>query len=119
MMTLNVRGIAKLYFKSFKGLSYSSWRGILFSLFESLLIGIFYFLSIYFVNDLHLSVLTSGFIISFYGVGAILGGYLGGYFSDKFSSDFISAAGLIVQAICYSVFIWVDSLIGLVTLVSI
>lgn len=89
------------YINSYLGLSASSWRGIALSLFESILVGVFYFLSIYFVNDLHLSVSSAGLIISACGAGSVLGGYAGGILSDRFSPIRISALALLIQGFAY------------------
>ncbi len=100
-MMASIINVGKFYFSSFAGLTSNSWKGITLSLFESALIGIFYYLSMYFVNDLKLSVATSGMIISFYGVGAILGSYIAGTLSDRISPVYISTIALIIQSIAF------------------
>ncbi len=91
--------LIKNYFTSYVGLSFLCWQGILLNGIESTLIGIYYFLPLYFVKNLHLSVMLAGMLISFYGMGTIMGGFLGGKLSDKFTPGLISIYSLFLQAI--------------------
>lgn len=91
----------KFYFRSFRGLSSAAWRGVILTLVDSTMIGVYYFLSTYFMSELHFSVTMCGAIISCHGVGAIFGGRVGGKCADKFSASLVSACSLLVQAIGY------------------
>lgn len=91
----------KNYLKSYNGLSKSCWEGIFLNCIVSSLTGVFYFLSLYFVKILHFNIALVGTIISFYGIGAILGGFIGGKTSDKISPRIVSAVMLLIQAIGY------------------
>ncbi len=101
--------LGKSYLKSYAGLPTSCWRGVALSLTESTLMGVFYFLSIYFVNDLHIDIATAGRIISCWGLGAIVGGYLGGKLSDKISPGNTLAYSLLIQAIGYLLLIKIQT----------
>ncbi len=61
--------LIKRYFSSYAGLSKLCWQGIGIGFVEATLSGVCFFLSIYFVNTLHLSIAIAGVIISFYGLG--------------------------------------------------
>ncbi|OGT37192.1 MAG: hypothetical protein A3F12_04205 [Gammaproteobacteria bacterium RIFCSPHIGHO2_12_FULL_38_14] len=98
------------YCRVYRGLSRLSWRGILLTFIESTLCGVFYYLSYYFVHDLHLPVSQAGMIISCYGIGAILGGLVGGKLSDKTSPHFVSIGSLILQGIGYFALIEISNL---------
>jgi MFS family permease len=89
------------YVIGYSGLSKKCWQGIIAGMISSMFAGAFYFLTIYFVNYLHLNIKTSGFIISFYGMGAIAGGYLGGRLSDKFTPLPVSIISLLIRAIIF------------------
>lgn len=41
------------------------------------------FTSLYLTRELHFSIATAGFIMSFYGIGSVLGSYLGGWLTDR------------------------------------
>lgn len=87
------------YITNFAGLSTSCWQGIVLVFIEAALGGICFFLSIYFVEIVHLDVTTSGIILSFYGLGKILGGLIGGKLSDKFSPAKIAMLGLFLEGL--------------------
>lgn len=89
------------YIKHYDGLSRACWFGIAINFIISLLCGVYYFLSLYFVTELHLSIATAGLIISSYGVGAIFGGIAGGQLSDKYSPIRVMSLCLLVQTIIY------------------
>jgi len=74
-------------------------KGIYLNFFGSALASVYYFLSIYFVDVLGMNVSTAGILISFYGIGTIVGGYIGGYLSDKISPRIVSSIGLFGQSI--------------------
>ncbi len=96
--------LSQFYIQSYRGLSTTCWRGLILSLLESTCVSTFYFLSIYFVNDLQMSIATAGTIISAYGFGAIAGGYVGGKLSDLSSPTKIMTMSLSIQAVCYLLF---------------
>jgi len=96
--------IGKAYLRSYQGLSPSCWSGIFLSLIESTLAGTFYFLSVYFVNELHFSVAQAGMLISCFGMGAIIGGFASGKLSDRFSPAIVSASSLFLQGLIYLAF---------------
>ena len=64
------------YLLSYSNFNKGCWQSVLLTLIESMATGICFFLSIYFVSYLQLSIAISGFLISAYGVGTICGGEL-------------------------------------------
>jgi MFS family permease len=96
-----ITAIIKNYFSNYTGLPRSCWQGIFLNFIESALAAVYYFLSIYFVDILHINISTAGIIISFYGLGTILGGFVGGKMSDKISPRIVSMASLLGQAITF------------------
>ena len=76
-------GFYNLYKESFSGLSRNVWI-----LATALFINrsgstLLLFISLYLTRDLGFSLSEAGSIVSFYGLGSILGAYLGGWFTDK------------------------------------
>lgn len=100
-MTGYLSSTLKAYLQHYAGLSSTCWQGIFINLVESTLVGICYFLPFYFVNELNLSIATAGVIISFYGLGTMIGGFIGGKLSDKTSPGFISVLCLLTQAAAF------------------
>ncbi len=91
----------KNYMNNYSGLPTACWQGIFLTFVNAISIGICFFLSLYYVNDLHFSVAMSSLLISCYGSGTIIGGILGGKLSDRLSSRFVSIISLSIQAICF------------------
>lgn len=94
-------GILKNYIASYRGLSTSVWQGIIISFVEATLVGICYFLSIYFVNDLKISVENAGLLLTCYGLGTIVGALISGKLCDYFSPGIISIISLLLQSLGY------------------
>lgn len=92
---------ARNYLGSFTGLPTMAWKGIFISLIESSLIAICYYLAIYYVKELHFTILQSSTLITCYGVGSMVGAYLAGKLADKFSSKLISSIALFIQSTTY------------------
>ncbi len=103
----------KQYFNHYCGLNKAIWKMMLLNFINSIILSICYFLPIYFVNKLHLSITTSGFIISFYGIGTIFGGMISGKLSDKISSVILCAINLGMQGIAFILLLFVHSPLGL------
>src|SRR5579871_871037 len=108
-MTEYFSSAIKSYLKNYAGLSASCWQGIFINFVESILTGLCYFLPLYFVNELNLSVATAGMIISFYGLGTILGGFIGGKISDKTSPGLVSILCMLLQATAFIALIRLQS----------
>lgn len=98
---LKITYLFRRYLDSFSGLPIIVWKGIFISLIESTLIGICYYLSLYFVEQLHLTVIQSSILISSYGIGTILGGFFGGKFSDRMSPAIVSSLSLLLQSCAF------------------
>src|SRR5579862_2841345 len=99
-MVIVTRTIKK-YFKTYSGLPLTCWHGIILSLLQSILMDIYYFFPLYFTEQLHLNIATTGIIISLYGAGTILGGIIGGKLSDKISPNYIIISSLIGHGIIF------------------
>lgn len=91
--------LIKSYLTNYQGLPKTCWQRIFVAFINTISGGIIYFLSIYFVQQLHFNLVTAGFILSFYGVGTTLGGIGGGKLADNFSPTVISAVSLFLKAI--------------------
>lgn len=94
-------GLGHKYFNSYRGLSFQCWQRLLLTFFVSLATGVIFFLTIYFVHDLHLNVAVAGFIMSFYGIGNVVGGLLGGKLSDHFKPVYVAILALCILAVAY------------------
>ncbi|HIC8755293.1 MFS transporter [Elizabethkingia anophelis] len=56
------------------------------------------FLGVYMTDQLEFSIKESGIVLSFYGVGSVIGSWLGGYFTDKFGEYRVQSTSLFLCA---------------------
>ncbi|WP_051230714.1 MDR family MFS transporter [Epilithonimonas caeni] len=56
------------------------------------------FLGVYMTDHLHFSLENAGIVLSFYGIGSVLGSWLGGYLTDKFGEYYIQSWSLFLSA---------------------
>jgi len=74
---------------------------IFFNIIHSIIASLCYFLSPYFVNNLHLSISQASAIIAFFSLGAIFGGLISGKLSDLFSPKLISILNILAEAAAF------------------
>lgn len=99
----------KKYASNYNDLPAQCWRSIILSALNTLSIGVCFFLSLYFVTVLHISIQTTGIIIACYGLGTVIGGFAGGKLSDAFSPKMVSIASLFIQTLSFLCLIKVTS----------
>ena len=96
------------YKLSFTGMSKNAWI-LTFSMFinrsGSMVI---FFLMLYLTNDLNYPLEEAGLIISFYGMGAMIGAFAGGWFSDKFGTKIVQLFSLFFGGIGYIILAYVE-----------
>lgn len=56
------------------------------------------FLGVYMTDYLRFSLESAGLVLSFYGIGSVLGSWLGGYLTDKFGEYYIQSWSLFLSA---------------------
>jgi predicted MFS family arabinose efflux permease len=72
------------FVNSFRGLPREVWLLSAVSLINRSGAMVICFMTLYFTQALHFDIKNAGYIMSFYGFGAIVGTYLGGYLIDRF-----------------------------------
>lgn len=95
----------RIYFKNYAGIEKECWQRIFLTFLNDATAGFCFFLSLYFVEILHLSVTESGIILSFYGLGTVVGGSLSGKLSDHFNPRYISIYSLLLKAVTFFILI--------------
>jgi len=93
--------ITKRYFAHYKGLPSACWQRIGLEFVNDMAGGVCFFLSLYFVDVLHINIAVAGLIISSYGLGTAIGGITGGKLSDKISPSVVSIISLFIKAIVF------------------
>ena len=96
-----MKNLFNKFISNYSNLSKECWQSIFLTFVESSATGICFFLSLYFVSVLHMSIASAGFLISAYGVGTIFGGILGGKLSDYLSAKRVSVFSLLIQSIAF------------------
>lgn len=90
--------ILKSYTKSFKGLSQEVWMLSVVMLINRSGSMVLPFLGVYMTDYLRFSLESAGLVLSFYGIGSVLGSWLGGYLTDKFGEYYIQSWSLFLSA---------------------
>lgn len=75
--------LINIYTNSFKGLSQESWMLALVMLINRAGSMVLPFLGVYMTDHLHFSIENTGVVLSFFGIGSVLGSWLGGMITDK------------------------------------
>lgn len=98
---INLQLATKRYLSNYTGLPTACWQGIMLGFLNAISIGVCFFMSLYFIDTLHISVATTGFLISAYGVGMTFGGILGGKLSDLLSPKIVSIVSVLLQSLTF------------------
>ncbi len=86
-----------IYTNSFKGLSRESWMLALVMLINRSGSMVLPFLGVYMTDHLHFSIENSGIILSFFGIGSVIGSWLGGMITDKIGEYRVQSLSLLLS----------------------
>ncbi|KMQ65368.1 MFS transporter [Chryseobacterium angstadtii] len=89
--------LISVYTSSFKGLSEESWMLALVMLINRAGSMVLPFLGVYMTAHLHFSIENSGIILSFFGIGSVLGSWLGGLITDKIGEYRVQSLSLLLS----------------------
>ena len=89
--------LINLYTNSFKGLSQESWMLALVMLINRSGSMVLPFLGVYMTNHLHFSIENTGIVLSFFGIGSVLGSWLGGFITDKIGEYKVQSFSLLLS----------------------
>lgn len=118
-MSILIEPILKRYINSYSGLPKASRYGLALSFIESVLGGICFFLSFYFVKELHIKISIAGIIISFYAIGTAFGGIIGGKLSDASSPKKVAAVSLLIESLAFLGLSFTHNVIALIVILFI
>ncbi len=105
--------LIQLYKDSFSGLSKEIWALSVVTLINRSGTIVILFLSIYLIKELNFSMSQAGIIMSFYGVGSLLGTYLGGKLTDSIGFYKVQLWSLLLTGIMFFLLIYFKSFWGL------
>lgn len=89
--------ILHLYTSSFKGLSQESWMLALVMLINRSGSMVLPFLGVYMTDHLHFSIENSGIVLSFFGIGSVIGSWLGGMITDRLGEYRVQSLSLLLS----------------------
>ena len=80
-----MKNIISIYRNSFSNLQSNIWILGFITFINRSGAMVIVFTSLYLTNDLHYSIADAGVIMSFYGIGSVLGAYTGGWLTDRYN----------------------------------
>lgn len=97
------------YLSHYAGLPAYCWKRMVVSFISTIASGLGFYISLYFVLELHMNPMLAGILVSCFGVGTIIGGYISGRLSDKYSPSRLSSVSLFMESICFFILPFVTS----------
>ncbi len=86
-----------LYTNSFKGLSKESWMLALVMLINRSGSMVLPFLGVYMTDHLKFNIENTGIVLSFFGIGSVIGSWFGGFITDKFGEYKVQYLSLLLS----------------------
>ncbi|WP_183560495.1 MDR family MFS transporter [Mucilaginibacter sp. SP1R1] len=93
--------VIQLYQKAYSGLSKNSWYLSLVMFINRSGTMVVPFMSIYTIQQLHFTIVQSGWVMAFFGIGAISGAFIGGKLTDKIGFYDIQVGALLIGGILF------------------
>ncbi|WP_240452752.1 MULTISPECIES: MFS transporter [Sphingobacterium] len=90
--------ILRAYTDSFKGLSQEAWMLSIVMLINRTGSMVIPFLGVYMADHLKFDITHTGIVLSFYGIGSVIGSWLGGFFTDRFGEYRVQSLSLFLSA---------------------
>lgn len=110
-------GLLRIYVDSFKGLSKEAWMLSIVMLINRSGSMVLPFLGVYMTDQLNFSIKESGIVLSFYGIGSVIGSWLGGYFTDKFGEYRVQSTSLFLSAPLFLLIPFFSSITGMAAII--
>ncbi|MGJ7033567.1 MFS transporter [Niabella hirudinis] len=96
-------GILRIYINSFKGLSKEAWMLAVVMLINRAGSMVLPFLGVYMTDHLHFSLKESGLVLSFFGIGSVVGSWLGGFITDRIGEFKVQRFSLFLSAPMFAI----------------
>lgn len=109
--------ILRVYLNSFTGLSRESWMLAIVMLINRSGSMVLPFLGVYMTDHLHFSLEDSGLVLSFFGVGSLIGSWLGGFFTDRFGEFRVQLSSLFLSAPLFAILPFFTTVQGLAAII--
>ncbi|WP_419698596.1 MFS transporter [Mucilaginibacter sp. NFX135] len=93
--------VIQLYKQAYSGLSKNSWYLSIVMFINRSGTMVVPFMSIYTIQQLHFTIVQSGWVMAFFGIGAISGAFIGGRLTDKIGFYDIQVGALLIGGILF------------------
>lgn len=110
-------GILRIYTNAFKGLSKEAWMLAAVMLINRSGSMVLPFLGVYMTDHLHFGLKESGIVLSFFGVGSVVGSWLGGYITDRLGAFKVQCFSLFLSAPLFAVIPFFTTVHGLAAMI--
>ncbi|MDN4013936.1 MFS transporter [Chryseobacterium gambrini] len=106
-----------LYTNSFKGLSKESWMLALVMLINRAGSMVLPFLGVYMTDHLKFSIENTGIVLSFFGIGSVIGSWLGGFITDRIGEYKVQYLSLLLSVPLFCMIPLFKTEIGVATII--
>lgn len=106
-----------LYTNSFKGLSKESWMLALVMLINRAGSMVLPFLGVYMTDHLKFSIENTGVVLSFFGIGSVIGSWLGGFITDRIGEYRVQYLSLLLSVPLFCMIPLFKTEIGVATII--
>ena len=109
--------ILRIYINSFNGLSKEAWMLAAVMLINRSGSMVLPFLGVYMTDHLHFGLKDSGIVLSFFGIGSVIGSWLGGFITDRFGEFRVQVLSLFLSAPVFAIIPLFTSVQGLAMII--
>jgi len=112
-----MKRLFSLYIDAYRGLSPESWMLAAVMLLNRAGSMVLPFLGVYMVDHLHFTLSESGFVLSFFGIGAVIGSFLGGYITDRLGEFRVQSFSLFASVVLFCLMPLFTTVAGLAAMI--
>ncbi|STX27526.1 multidrug resistance protein, MFS family [Legionella beliardensis] len=113
------KSVGQTYYSNYRGVPSACWIDIFFNLLNAMSVGVCFFLSLYFVDELHFNMIIVGLLMSSYGIGTVVGGIVSGKSCDRYLPRKLTILSLILQCVAFFSLAWFHTFEWLITILFI
>ncbi|CAD7812070.1 Multidrug resistance protein MdtH [Chryseobacterium aquaeductus] len=111
--------LLKIYINSYKGLSAESWMLALVMLINRSGSMVLPFLGVYMTDHLNFDIKDAGLVLSFFGIGSVVGSWVGGMITDKIGEFKVQSLSLFLSVPMFCLIPLFDTEVGLAAIIFI
>lgn len=109
MVKSSLKSLLRLYLNSFEGLTRDIWLLSFITFINRSGSVVFLFLSIYLTSQLNFSLVDTGTIMAFHGLGSVVGAFIGGWLTDRIGYYRVMFWSLILVGFLFFTLYWIKT----------